>query len=101
MNDSLLEELLRARQSRTLCAFCGGEVTIMIEPQNLTSALFLVGAGHCSLAIAKFATDCGMDVTVVEDRADLLENFPTSSIRVVSNAADFISKRDWSDDEAL
>lgn len=171
MNDNLLEELLRARQSRTPCALvtvaattgsvprqagskmlvyaggkisgtigggkfealvveeclksiaakktvlktyplredkpdsfgaiCGGEVTIMIEPQNLNSALFLVGAGHCSLAIAKLATDCGIYVTVVEDRADLLENFPVSSNRVVSNAAEFISKRDWNDDDAV
>src|SRR5207237_9124213 len=78
---------LREDKPDSFGAICGGEVTVMIEPQNLTTALFLVGAGHCSLAIAKFATDCGMDVTVVEDRADLLENFPTSSIRVVSNSA--------------
>src|SRR5437016_8320079 len=152
MNDALLEELLRARQTRTLCALatvaattgsvprqtgskmlvyadgkvsgtigggkfealvveeclksiatkepvlktyplredkpdsfgaiCGGEVTVMIEPQNLSSALFLVGAGHCSLAIARLATDCGMYATVVEDRADLIENLPASSNRV-------------------
>lgn len=82
-------------------AICGGEVTILIEPQHLSIALFLVGAGHCSLAIAKLATDCGMYVTVVEDRADLLENFPRSSKREVALATEFISKRDWSDDEAL
>jgi xanthine dehydrogenase accessory factor len=171
MDDAILEELLRARQSRTLCALatvaattgsvprqvgskmlvyadgkisgtigggkfealvveesiksiaakktllktyplredkpdsfgaiCGGEVTIMIEPQNLSSALFLVGAGHCSLAIAKLATDCGMFVTVVEDRADLIGNFPASSNRVVASGVEFISQREWSDDEAL
>jgi xanthine dehydrogenase accessory factor len=82
-------------------AICGGKVTIMIEPQNLSSALFLVGAGHCSLAIAKLASDCGMYVTVVEDRAGLLENFPVSTSRVVANAAQFISQHDWNDDEAL
>ena len=92
---------LREDRPDSFGAICGGEVTIMIEPQNLNSALFLVGAGHCSLAIAKLATDCGMYVTVVEDRAELLENFPASSNRVVSNAAEFISKRDWSDDDAL
>ncbi len=117
MNDAILEELLRARQTRTLCALatvaattgsvprqtgskmlvygdgkisgtigggkfeslvvedclksiaakepllktyplredkpdsfgaiCGGEVTVMIEPQNLSTAIFLVGGGHC------------------------------------------------------
>src|SRR5437763_10035044 len=73
----------------------------MSEPQNLNAAIFLVGAGHCSLAIAKLATDCGMYVTIVEDRAALLENFPATSNRVVANAAEFISERDWHDDEAL
>src|SRR2546429_9517841 len=161
MNDSLLEELLQARQTRTLCALatiaattgsvprqtgskmlvygdgkisgtigggkfeslvvedclksiaakepllktyplredkpdsfgaiCGGEVTLMIEPQNLSTAIFLVGGGHCSLAIAKLAVDCGMYVTAIEDRGELLENFPASCSRVVANAAEFIS----------
>jgi xanthine dehydrogenase accessory factor len=92
---------LREDEPDSFGAICGGEVTVLIEPQNLSAALFLVGAGHCSLAIAKLATDCGMYVTVVEDRADLLENFPASSNRIVANAAEFISKRDWTDDEAL
>ena len=92
---------LREDKPDSFGAICGGEVTIMIEPQNLSSAIFIVGAGHCSLAVAKVAIDCGMYVTVVEDRADLLENFPASSSRVVANAAEFISQRDWHDDEAL
>ena len=92
---------LREDKPDSFGAICGGEVTILIEPQNLNAALFLVGAGHCSLAIAKLATHCGMYVTVVEDRADLLENFPESSNRIVASAAEFISKRDWGDDEAL
>jgi xanthine dehydrogenase accessory factor len=171
MNDALLEELLQARQTRTLCALatvaattgsvprqtgskmlvyadgkvsgtigggkfealvveeclkciatkeptlktyplredkpdsfgaiCGGEVTVMIEPQNLNTALYLIGAGHCSLAIAKLAMDCGMHVTVVEDRADQLENFPAPISRVVEDAPAFISGREWRGDEAL
>ncbi|PYK30031.1 MAG: hypothetical protein DME57_08235 [Verrucomicrobia bacterium] len=92
---------LREDKPDSFGAICGGEVTIMIEPQNLSAALFLVGAGHCSLAIAKLATDCGMYVTVVEDRAELIENFPPPTNRVVANSAKFISQRDWSDDEAL
>src|SRR5947208_6826412 len=162
MNDAILEELLRARQSRTLCALvtvaatsgsvprqagskmlvygdgkisgtigggkfeslvvedclksiatnepllktyplredkpdsfgaiCGGEVTVMIEPQNLNTALYLIGGGHCSRAIAKLALDCAMHVTVMEDRADVLENFPSPINRVIENAAEFISR---------
>src|SRR5256885_15860127 len=85
---------LREDRPDSFGAICGGEVTIMIEPQNLSAALFLVGAGHCSLAIAKLATDCGMYVTVVEDRVELIENFPPPTNRVVANSAKFISQRD-------
>ncbi len=92
---------LREDRPDSFGAICGGEVTIMIEPQNLNAAIFLIGAGHCSLAIARLATDCGMYVTVVEDRAELIENFPATSNRLVADATEFISQRDWHDDEAL
>ncbi len=92
---------LREDRPDSFGAICGGEVTVLIEPQNLNTALYLIGAGHCSLAIAKLASDCGMHVTVVEDRADLLENFPSPINRAVDNAAAFISGREWRNDEAL
>jgi xanthine dehydrogenase accessory factor len=92
---------LREGKPDSFGAICGGEVTVMIEPQNLSTAIFLVGGGHCSLAIAKLALDCGMHVTVVDDRADLLENFPAPTNRVTEDAAKFIATRDWHDDEAL
>src|SRR6266404_2645703 len=68
---------LREDKPDSFGAICGGEVTVMIEPQSLNTALYLIGGGHCSLAIARLAVDCGMHVTVVEDRAEQLENFPT------------------------
>src|SRR3982751_5634529 len=76
---------LREDKPDSFGAICGGEVTVMIEPQNLNTALYLIGGGHCSRAIAKLAVDCGMHVTVVEDRADQFENFPASATRVVEN----------------
>lgn len=92
---------LREGKPESFGAICGGEVTVMIEPQNLSNAVFLIGAGHCSLAIAKLALDCGMQVTAVDDRAELLQNFPAQVERVAEDAAAFISKRDWQDDDAL
>ncbi|MEP7015557.1 MAG: XdhC family protein [Verrucomicrobiota bacterium] len=92
---------LREDRPDSFGAICGGEVTVLIEPQNLNTALYLVGAGHCSLAIAKLAAECGMHVTVVEDRAELLENFPRPINRVVEETAAFISRREWHNDEAL
>ena len=92
---------LREDRPDSFGAICGGEVTVMIEPQNLNTALYLVGGGHCSLAIARLASDCGMHVTVVEDRAELLENFPATINLVIQNAVEFISRREWRNDEAL
>jgi xanthine dehydrogenase accessory factor len=92
---------LREDKPDSFGAICGGEVTVMVEPQNLNAALYLIGAGHCSFAIAKLAVDCGMHVTVVEDRAEQLENFPAPISRVVEDAPAFISKREWHGDDAL
>lgn len=92
---------LREDKPDSFGAICGGEVTIMIEPQSLNTALYLIGGGHCSRAIAKLALDCGMHVTVVEDRADQLENFPAPINRVAEGAPAFISGRGWRADEAL
>ena len=29
-------------------AICGGEVTVLIEPQRLSEAIYLIGGGHCA-----------------------------------------------------
>ena len=82
-------------------AICGGEVTILIEPQVLREALFLIGAGHCARAIAKLALDCGLFVTVVDDRAELLADLSPAVANVTRAPADFIRERKWNQDEAL
>ncbi|MDQ6808496.1 MAG: XdhC/CoxI family protein [Verrucomicrobiota bacterium] len=82
-------------------AICGGEVTVLIEPQHLSTALFLVGGGHCSRAIAKLGVECGMHVTVVEERADLAADFPAAAQCVSAPAPQFIASNSWRGDEAL
>lgn len=83
-------------------AICGGESTVLIEPQNLNAALCLIGGGHVSRAIAKLATKCGMHVTVVEERAELVTEFPAATTCVTDqNPAAFIRAREWKLDEAL
>lgn len=171
MNDSLLEELLAARQSRRLCALvtvaattgsvpraagskmlvyadgkcsgtigggkfealvideamrtlrekepllkkyplhegkpdsfgaiCGGEVTVLIEPQKGNEAIYLVGGGHCAHAISKLANEAGFFVTVIEDRDDVLSDLPARVARTSAPAPDFIRQRQWQSDEAL
>jgi len=83
-------------------AIWGGEATVLIEPQLIAEAIFLFGAGHCSLAIAKLAANCGLFVTVIEDRTDQLALFPPA-VEKVSDVAPpaFIAAREWKGDEAI
>lgn len=83
-------------------AICGGESTVFIEPQVLNEAIFLIGAGHCALATAKLAMECGMFVTVVDDRTEQAAVFPPRAT-VISEVspAEFIKGRHWQADEAL
>jgi len=83
-------------------AICGGESTVFIEPQVLSEAIVLIGAGHCARAIAKLALECGLFVTVVDDRTEQAAVFP-SGATVVSELSppEFIKGRQWQADEAL
>ena len=83
-------------------AICGGESTVFIEPQVLSEAIFLIGAGHCSLAISKLAVDCGLYVTVLDDRPERLSSFPPRVVVVGDTTPpEFIRNRQWQPDEAL
>jgi xanthine dehydrogenase accessory factor len=93
---------LHEASAESFGAICGGESTVLIEPQNLSAALFLIGGGHVSRAIAKLASECGLHITVVEERAELLTQFPASTNCICNqNPATFISARGWQPDEAL
>lgn len=93
---------LREGETDSFGAICGGEATIFIEPQITSEALYLVGAGHCARAIAKLAAECGLFVTVVDDRGDLLVDLPPA-VTAISGLSpqDFITSRQWQADEAL
>lgn len=52
-------------------AICGGEVSVFIEPQGLLRRLIIVGAGHCSQALARAAQLLDWQVTVLDDREEL------------------------------
>ena len=93
---------LREGDADSFGAICGGEVTVFIEPQKTSEGLHLIGAGHCSRAIAKLAAECGLFVTVVDDRDELMTDLPPAVARVSdSTPADFIASREWQSDEAL
>ena len=83
-------------------AICGGEVTVLLEPQVPRERLVLVGAGHCARAIARLAAECGMQVTVLDDRAALAAEIPEAQRAVAAeNAPDFIRSHAWRAGDAL
>ncbi len=103
-NPQLRHYLLREGEPQSFGAICGGEVDVFIEPLTSGEAVWIIGGGHCSQAIALLAAQCGMYVGVVEDRADQLgvERFPSAARLVTDVAApEFIAGREWGRREAL
>ncbi len=85
-------------------AICGGEVTVFLEPVSVGEAVWIIGGGHCSQAIAQLAKACGFHVGVLEDRAELLTagGFAAADQRVSDvSAPDFIASWEWTTRDAL
>src|ERR1700693_721919 len=60
---------------------CGGQMDVYIEPIEPSSELFIVGAGHVGLHLARLAHEVGFRVHVVDDREKFAnrERFPTAA----------------------
>ena len=75
---------------------------MLIEPQQRPPKLVLVGAGHCSVAIAKLASECGWQVTVIDDREALASGFATTVTQVRDRPpAEVLRTWDWGARDAL
>lgn len=48
---------------------CGGQVELIIEPMNQSPQLFLFGAGHIGVEIAKMLVDTPFEVHLIDSRA--------------------------------
>src|ERR1700747_2003885 len=93
---------LREGEPDSFGAICGGEITLLIEPQRSAESIYLFGAAHCAAAIARLARSCEMSVFVIEDREDTLNAFePANQKHLCKNPADFVSKHDWNASDAI
>jgi len=92
---------LREDQPDSFGAICGGEVTVLIEPQIPAHRLLLVGGGHCARAIAKLAAECGFFVTALEDREDILDKCESAHRRLTEAPATYISSQEWDKSDAI
>jgi xanthine dehydrogenase accessory factor len=59
---------------------CGGQMEVFIEPVEAAPHLYLVGAGHISVFLGRFAADLGFHVHVIDDRQRFAnrERFPAA-----------------------
>lgn len=64
---------------------CGGEMRVYLEPIAPGPTLVIIGGGHVGLALSRVAGDAGFRVTVVDDRADIVDEkrFPRAERRLV------------------
>jgi xanthine dehydrogenase accessory factor len=93
---------LREGEPDSFGAICGGEITVLIEPQQSGESIYLFGAGHCATAIARLARSCEMKVFVIEDREDTLNTFePADQKHLCKNPADFVSQQTWNATDAI
>lgn len=65
---------------------CGGKAEVLIEPLFSPYPLYIIGAGHCGRALAELAVKADFQVTVIDNRPELLQPdaFP-ASCRLVAN----------------
>jgi xanthine dehydrogenase accessory factor len=93
---------LREGEPDSFGAICGGEMTLLIEPQRSGESLYLFGAGHCAAAIARLARSCELNVFVIEDREDELDTFePANQKHLCKSPADFVSQHTWNPTDAI
>lgn len=77
---------------------CGGAVEVYIEPLQSVSRLFIFGAGHVGSALARLARNFSFEVTVIDDRKDLLKEIEANHIKVLEGAYDKIADELFTDE---
>ena len=84
----------RLKEGEDLGMICGGDVEVFIEPIISSPAMFILGGGHISLALAKIAKMAGFKVTVVDNRPEYAtpERFPEAEQTIVSGYDTAVSK---------
>ena len=65
---------------------CGGTVEVLIEPISLPHRLLVFGAGHIGSALAEFATQLDFEVTLVDQRNELLVGMMAKEIPVINSS---------------
>src|ERR1044072_3605080 len=73
---------------------CGGQMDVYIEPIEPSPELYIVGAGHVGLHLARLAAEVGFQVHVADDREKFAnaERFPDAAEIVVGDIPTWIQR---------
>lgn len=73
---------------------CGGQMEVFIEPIEPAPALYIIGAGHVGFYVARFASEAGFAIHIVDDRASFVnaERFPDAAERVVDDIPQWLGQ---------
>lgn len=65
---------------------CGGRMDVHVDPLLPSPRLYIIGAGHVALQLAKIAPDVGFQLHVVDDREKFAnaERFPDAELTIES-----------------
>ena len=95
-------ELFEHRLVRDHNMCCGGTVHVFIESLGVLPQLYIFGAGHVGMSLAKLATDLAFVTTVIDDRPEILapwQNVPQlAAVKLLNaEARDAIPTLSWDD----
>jgi len=63
---------------------CGGTAQVYIEPINRRINLYIFGAGHIGNRLARMASKLNFNVTLIDERAEVLELFADDSVYIIN-----------------
>lgn len=80
---------------------CGGSVDLFIKVYSPSMQLILVGGGHVNHALYKMADVMGYEVTVIDDRADIVsaQRYPSAKRLICGNIGDETEKIGLSEED--
>src|SRR5437588_1132704 len=73
---------------------CGGQMDVYIEPIEPSPELYVIGAGHVGLHLARLAHEVGFRVHVVDDREKFAnrERFPTAAEVIADDIPSWLAR---------
>ncbi|PLX07453.1 MAG: xanthine dehydrogenase [Marinilabiliales bacterium] len=72
---------------------CGGAMQVYIEPLAIKPDLYIFGAGHVGRALSKMAVGIGFQITMIDERQGIFEDYNTSELNTFNgNFTDFINR---------